>query len=67
LLQNNRYGWKIPAFWSLERDFLHSLAGKGNARKSRQVTRYGWKIQLPVTADMAGKSRQVTTRYGRKI
>jgi hypothetical protein len=32
------YGWKIPAFWSLEGDFLHSLAGKGNARKSRQVT-----------------------------
>jgi hypothetical protein len=29
---------KIPAFWSLEGDFLHSLAGKGNARKSWQVT-----------------------------
>ena len=29
--------------------------------------RYGRKIWLPVTADTAGKSRQVTTRYGRKI
>jgi hypothetical protein len=29
---------EILAFWSLEGDFLHSLAGKGNARKSRQVT-----------------------------
>jgi hypothetical protein len=38
LARNNRYGRKIPAFWSLEGDFLHSLAGKGNARKSRQVT-----------------------------
>jgi hypothetical protein len=28
---------------------------------------YGRKIRLPVTADTAGKSRQVTTRYGRKI
>jgi hypothetical protein len=27
-----------PAFWSLEGDFLHSLAGKGNPRKSRQET-----------------------------
>jgi hypothetical protein len=36
--RNNRFGWKIPAFWSLEGDFLHSLAGKGKTRKSRQVT-----------------------------
>jgi hypothetical protein len=43
--RNNRYGRKIPAFWSVEGDFLHSLAGKGKARKSRQVT-----------ADTAGKS-----------
>jgi hypothetical protein len=35
---------KILAFWYLEGDFLHSLAGKGKARKSRQVT-----------TDMAGK------------
>jgi hypothetical protein len=26
--KNNRYGRKIPAFWYLEGDFLHSLAGK---------------------------------------
>jgi hypothetical protein len=36
--RNNRYGRKIPAFWWLEGDFLHSLARKGKARKSRQVT-----------------------------
>ena len=42
--RNNRYGWKIPAFWSLEGDFLHSLAGTGKTRKSR-----------PVTAGVAGK------------
>jgi hypothetical protein len=36
--RNNRYGRKIPAFWYLEGDFLHYLAGKGKARKSRQVT-----------------------------
>jgi hypothetical protein len=36
--RNNRYGQKIPTFWSLEGDFLHSLAGKGKARKFRQVT-----------------------------
>jgi hypothetical protein len=29
---------QIPAFWYLEGDFLHSLARKGKARKSRQVT-----------------------------
>jgi hypothetical protein len=43
--RNNRYGWKIPAFWSLEGDFLHSLARKGKARKFRQVS-----------TDTAGKS-----------
>jgi hypothetical protein len=37
LARNNRYGRKIPAFWYLEGDFLHSLAEKGKARKSRQV------------------------------
>ncbi len=36
--RNNRYGRKILAFWSLEGDFLHSIAGKGKARKFRQVT-----------------------------
>jgi hypothetical protein len=25
LASNYRYGWKIPTFWSLERDFLHFL------------------------------------------
>jgi len=44
MARNKRYGQKISAFWSLEGDFLNSLAGKGNARKSRQVT-----------ADTAGK------------
>jgi hypothetical protein len=28
LARNNRYGRKIPAFWSLEGDFLHSLLEK---------------------------------------
>jgi hypothetical protein len=45
-----------------------SGARKGKARKSPASNyRYGRKIRLPVTADTAGKSRQVTTRYGRKI
>jgi hypothetical protein len=43
--QNNRYGWKSLVLLSLEGDFLHSLAGKGKARKSQQVT-----------TDTAGKS-----------
>jgi hypothetical protein len=36
--RDNRYGRKIPAIWYLEGDFLHSLARKDKARKSRQVT-----------------------------
>jgi hypothetical protein len=63
--RNNRYSRKFPAFWSLEGGFLHSFAGKGKARKFRYS--YGRKIWLPVTADTARKSRQVTTRYGWKI
>ncbi len=56
--RNNRYGRKILAFWCQK-------------RKGRKIPasnyRYGRKIRLPVTADTAGKSRQVTTRYGQKI
>jgi hypothetical protein len=40
--------------------FLHSLAGKVKARKSRHLTtdtaRYGRKIRLPVTTETARKS-----------
>ncbi len=56
--RNNRYGRKIPAFWCQKRQGRKIPASN---------YRYGRKIRLPVTADTAGKSRQVTTWYGRKI
>ncbi len=46
LAKNYRYSRKIPAFWSLEGDFLHSHAWKVKAGKSQQAT-----------TDTAGKSR----------
>jgi hypothetical protein len=56
--RNNRYGRKIPAS---NYSYLPGFSGL------TYVYRYGRKIRLPVTADTAGKSRQVTTWYGRKI
>ncbi len=44
--KNYRYGRKIPAFWSLEGDFLDSHAWKVKAGKSQQAT-----------TDTTGKSR----------
>ncbi len=54
--RNNRFSRKIPAFWYLKGDFLHSRARKGNARKSQQVT-----------TDTAGHSAASNCRYGRII
>jgi hypothetical protein len=47
--------------------FYIPLPEKVTQENSASKHRYGWKIWLPVTADPAGKSRQVTTRFGRKI
>jgi hypothetical protein len=44
--KNYRYSRKIPTFWSLEGDFLHSHAWKVKAGKSQQAT-----------TDTDGKSR----------
>ncbi len=58
LARNNSYSRKIPAFWCQKRQGQKIPASN---------YRYGRKIWLPVTADTAGKSGQVTTWYGRKI
>ncbi len=55
---NNTYGRKIPAFWCQKRQ---------GQKIPASYYRYGRKIRLPVTANTAGKSRQVATWYGRKI
>jgi hypothetical protein len=50
--RNNRYGRKFPAFWCQKREGQTIPASN---------YRYGRKIQLPVTADTAGKSQQGNT------
>ncbi len=53
--KNHRYGRKIPVFWSLGGDFLHSHAWKVKAGKSQQAI-----------TDTAGKSQQAITDTARK-
>ena len=60
--QNKRYGLKIPTFWALEEDFLHSYARKVKTGKSSGLVENNRKNYRPVTIiDTAGKFRPVKT------
>jgi hypothetical protein len=65
--KNYRYGRKIPAFWSLEGDFLHSHAWKVKAENPTK------QLQIPPENPAASNSRNgqkipaINYRYGRKI
>jgi hypothetical protein len=60
--QKHRYSRKIPAFWSLEGDFLHSFAGKDKARKSRQVTTDSQILPENPTASNYRNGRKISAR-----